>query len=279
MLSKNSLLLSTVLSNSEAWYNLTNKEIVELESVDEFLIRKVFSAHSKTPKETLYLESGNIPIRYILMSRRLNFLHYLLNEDENSLVGRFLKAQVECSGRGDWITTVKADMEELEMNMTLEDIKMLSKTGWKDLVSKKVQNRAFKYLTDLKATHSKARNIQYQNLQLQSYLGSSENNLTIQEKQFIFAARTRMLDVKANFKSSESDLSCRKCRKATEDQEHLLNCESLLDLNPVTSPPRYEDIFGVEIENITRTGRILKEKYNLFKTPSAPMTSAATAVL
>ena len=60
---------------------------------------------------------------------------------------------------------------------TLEDITMLSKTGWKDLVSRKVQNRAFTYLTDLKATHSTARNIQYQKLKLQSYLGSSENNL------------------------------------------------------------------------------------------------------
>ena len=211
------------------------------------------------------------------MSRRLNFLHYLLNEDENSLVGRFLQAQVECSGRGDWITTVKADMEELEMNMTLEDIKMLSKTGWKDLVSKKVQNRAFKYLTDLKTTHSKARNIQYQNLQLQSYLGSSENNLTIQEKQFIFAARTRMLDVKANFKSSESDLSCRKCRNGTESQEHLISCEALSDGNLVINSSHYEDILGSDKEKIIILGRILKEKYNLLKTPCAP-TSAAAAV-
>ena len=154
---------------------------------------------------------------------------------------------------------------------------MVSKAGWKDIVSKNVQKSAFRYLTDLKSTHSKARDILHQNLQLQSYLGSSGNNLTIQEKQFIFAARTRMLDVKANFKSSESDLSCRKCRNATESQEHLLSCEALLDGNLVLNSPHYEDILGVDREKIIVMGRILIEKYNLLKTPSAP-TSAATAV-
>ena len=90
---RNSLLLSTMVSKPESWNNLTNKEISDLESVDEILLRKVFSAHSKTPKETLYLESGNIPIRFILLSRRLNFLHYLQNEGETSLVRKFLQAQ------------------------------------------------------------------------------------------------------------------------------------------------------------------------------------------
>ena len=142
-------------------------------------------------------------------------------------MGRFLQAQIDCSGKGDWVTMVEEDMRELEINMNIEEVKLVSKAGWKDIVLKNVQKSAFRYLTDLKSTHSKARDILHQNLQLQSYLGSSGNNLTIQEKQFIFAARTRMLDVKGNFKSSESDLSCRKCRKGTESQEHLLSFEAL----------------------------------------------------
>ena len=49
---RNSLLLSTLLSNSETWYDITKREISELESVDNILLRKIFSAHSKTPLET-----------------------------------------------------------------------------------------------------------------------------------------------------------------------------------------------------------------------------------
>ena len=46
------------ISNRDAWYNVTRKEISSLESVDETLIRKIFSAHSKIPLELLYLETG-----------------------------------------------------------------------------------------------------------------------------------------------------------------------------------------------------------------------------
>ena len=45
-----SLLLSSLLSNSESWYNLSPKDIAKLEAVDESLLRKIFNAHSKTAK-------------------------------------------------------------------------------------------------------------------------------------------------------------------------------------------------------------------------------------
>ena len=77
--------LHTLLSNADSWYNLTSKEITELESIDEMLLRKVLSAHSKTPLELLYLETGNVPIRFILKSRRLSFLHYLWNKEDDAL--------------------------------------------------------------------------------------------------------------------------------------------------------------------------------------------------
>ena len=80
---------------SATWYNLTQKEISEFEMVDEILLRKIFSAHSKTPKEALYLESGNVPIRFILIARRVTFLQYIMNEEESSLLNSFSKAQVE----------------------------------------------------------------------------------------------------------------------------------------------------------------------------------------
>ena len=104
---RNSLLLSTLLSNSETWYSLTQKEISELEMVDEILLRKIFSAHSKTLKEALYLESGNVPIRFILMARRVNFLHYIMNEEESSLLKSFFNAQVESRVKGDWVNKRK----------------------------------------------------------------------------------------------------------------------------------------------------------------------------
>ena len=97
---RSSLLLSSLISNSESWVGLTKKQITDLESVDEELFRNIFSsdqskAHSKTPLELFYQETGSIPIRYILMSRHLNFLWYLIHQKEDSLLSNFFLAQCE----------------------------------------------------------------------------------------------------------------------------------------------------------------------------------------
>ena len=136
-----------MLSNSETWYDVTKKEISELESVDEILLRKIFSAHSKTPLETLYLESGNIPIRFILMSRRLSFLHYILNEDDDSLLRSFFTAQWESLVKGDWVKTITEDMKELGIDLTMEEIAVTAKMRFKEIIKNKVKTKALQYLT------------------------------------------------------------------------------------------------------------------------------------
>ena len=45
--------------------------------------------------------------------------------------------------------------------------------------------------------------------------------MTIKEKTFIFGARSRMLDLKCNLKIGQSDVMCRKCLQAEENQKHL----------------------------------------------------------
>ena len=78
---RNSLLVSSLLCNSEAWYNVTNAEYDYLETIDNTFLRKILKAPTATPKEMLHLELGCMPFRYTIQRRRLSFLHYLLNED------------------------------------------------------------------------------------------------------------------------------------------------------------------------------------------------------
>ena len=59
---RNSLLLSSILVNSEAWYNLKKEEVEKLEQVDEMLLRKVLECPVTTPKEMIYLELNCLPI-------------------------------------------------------------------------------------------------------------------------------------------------------------------------------------------------------------------------
>ena len=202
----------------------------------------------------------NIPIRFILMSRRLNFLHYILNEDEDSLLRNFFTAQRQSPVKGDWVTTVTNDMRELGINLTMEEIAGTSKLRFKEIIKNKVEMKALQYLTKLKDSHSKVKNIKHENMKLQPYLLSENKNLTINEKKFIFAARTRMLDLKGNFKTGMSDRKCCKCEATEETQQHLLDCTALGDNSLVLGSPRYDDLFRADTSTI---GKILQYKFKL----------------
>ena len=74
MLLRDSLLLSSILYNAEAWYNLTNAELNLIETVDLMFLRKLMNAPKTTPKEMFFLELGCVPIRQIITGKRISFL-------------------------------------------------------------------------------------------------------------------------------------------------------------------------------------------------------------
>ena len=102
--------------------------------------------------------------------------------------------------------------------------------------------------------------------------------MTINDKSFAFAARSRMIDVKCDFKFGKSDLKCRKCFVQDESQEHLLTCSALVD-NEVTQSsqiPQYESLFGDNPKKIKQISTILNTKFKLLNSnpiPSAHSTS------
>ena len=247
--------------------------------MDEILLRKIFSAHSKTPKEALYLESGNVPIRYILLARRVNFLHYIMNEEESSLLKSFFNAQVKSPVKGDWVLTVERDLKELQINQSFLEIGQTSKIRLKNIICEKIKMKAFNYLSELKENHSKVRKIKHSELKLQPFLASKHSEMTIKEKRFAVAARTRMLELKANFKVGAADTKCRRCEGEEETQEHLLHCPAMSDFSPVQGVPQYNDIFEENSTKIATISRILSEKYKIFLKPSAPVLSAAAAIM
>ena len=224
----------------------------------------------------LYLESGNIPIRFILKARRLNFLWYILNEDEDSLIHSFFKAQCNKPVRGDWVNTVRKDLEDLDIDMDFQSIKSTSKAVFKTLIKNKIKTKAFNDLVEVQQTHSKSVNVNYSEFKLQEYL-SPNNEMTIKQKSFLFAARTHMIDLKANFKQGKSDLLCRICRIEEEDQSHLLSCQALCDGSLIKDGnlPTYEDLYSENSLNVETIGRILMQKYQLFKTTMCTYNSGA----
>ena len=90
---RDSLLVSSLLFNTEAWYNITNAELCLLESIDNQYLRRLLNAERGTPNEILYLELGVLPLRDIIRQRRFGFYHYILNEKPGTLIHKFLISQ------------------------------------------------------------------------------------------------------------------------------------------------------------------------------------------
>ena len=259
---RNSILANGILTNSEAWYGLNDSDLEILESVDEQLMRRVLEVPSTCPKEMLYLEMGCVPFKYIVASRRLNFLHYILNEDESSLIYKVLKSQSEQPVKDDWYLSVVKDLEEFQLDMDLEEIKELSSFSFHKTVQKSACQKALMDLTKIKLKHTKVKHILHEKLSMQQYL--KPNQLTISETKFAFHARTRMLRVKRNYGQSSEDKFCPVCKdKNTDDsQDHLLVCEVLVQKNQlIVEVPEYQDLFCDKIEKLVKITRILQSNY------------------
>ena len=253
-------MINSILTNSEAWYDIKDAEIETLEKVDESLLRQILETPSSTPKEMLYLELGLTPIRYIIKSRRLNFLHYILQQDQESLLYRCFSAQKENPVKNDWTETVKSDLELLEFEEGIDGVKAMTKDQFKKAVKKAVTRKALLYLNEKKSKHSKVLHIQHENLELQDYL--EPNEIGIEMSKFIFSARSRMLDLKCNFQNSHSDLLCVACKEEEDSQEHLLECKVLNDENTVVDKvPIYADLFEDNLDKKIAVSSLLKKSF------------------
>ena len=258
---RDSLFLSSVLVNSEAWYDLTDADIEVLEQADENLLRKILEAPISTPKCMLYLETGCKPVRYIVMTRRLMFFHYILNEEENSLISRFYRSQVKNPYDGDWCTTVMANLEELEILIDAEQIKECSKNQFKTLVDKCITKAALAYLNREKGTKSKVLHIKHKELKMQTYLEPNKHSIHL--KKSIFLLRSRMLEIGENYKRNKKKSECPLCKdkNSPDSQAHLLMCPELEENEIVTKKVEYDDLFDDSLEDQAQVAQIILRKF------------------
>ena len=113
--------------------------------------------------------------------------------------------------------------------------------GDKAYGKKACEDQALEYLNRKKAGHSKVLHLSHSKWGTQPYL--QPNQMSADDAKFILLLRTRLLDVKLNYRNKHSNLSCPCCESALDDQEHLLDCAKLVD-----SAELVED--GFKYENI-----------------------------
>ena len=216
--------------NSEAWYGVKQTEVDALEKIDEAYLRSLFKAHSKTPIEAFYLETGKYPLRYILKSRRLMYWWHMERLNGEKMLYKFLKAQQNNPVKNDWILQVMKDKEELQIDISDKELLKMSKNVYKKYIRKKIKNAALCYLNMLKGKHNKMKNLNSKTLKCSEYLTNSK--FTKLEAQMLFKFRTRMFNVKENFENLYQNMRCDLCHVENGSQPHLFKCPIIKSFVP-----------------------------------------------
>ena len=108
----------------------------------------------------------------------------------------------------DWSVQVFSDLEELRMDDDLEQIKSIKKSKLKSLLDKKIKVKVLEELNNQKENHSKVSHLKHDSIEMQKYLKACNMKITKEKAQEIFKLRSRMSDVKLNYKSKHESLKC-----------------------------------------------------------------------
>ena len=103
----NSIVRNSVLYGTEVMFNLIEKEKREIEKIEEGNLRSIFKTDTgiQVPIHLMYLDGG--PARYQITRYMVNFLHYILQQEDNSLLNLMFRAQEKSPTKGDWVSETK----------------------------------------------------------------------------------------------------------------------------------------------------------------------------
>ena len=196
LLLRESMFLNSILTNCDVWVGLTKNEVEQLEDLDLILLRKIFQTPFSVPKEAIYLELGCQNLGTVIKSRRLTYLHYLIKQEDVTMLHKFFWTQWNFPAkRNEWTDQVKKDLEEFQFSKDLETLKKISISQFKTQVKKKAKEVAFFSFLEKKVNHSKLENIFYSGLRMQKYL----QELNKIDAQMVFSYRTRMANFRENY--------------------------------------------------------------------------------
>ena len=91
----NTMLRGSILYACEMYHNLKESEIRRIERIEEVFMRKILQTSRGCPIIQLYLEIGQAPARFEIQKMRILYLKYILDQEDDSILKKFLNLQFE----------------------------------------------------------------------------------------------------------------------------------------------------------------------------------------
>ena len=195
----------------------SKKENKDINNILDNILKRILMVPRTTPREVLYIETGMMDIEHICKKNRVN-MEKRLNLDQNSIAYKVK----ENGAQNGW----KKNTEEIKnaMRITPEDMEG-SKEQAKQNIKRKTQQKFVENIETSGRNKSKVRHLLDNRTEEWKPGKPAEymTKMTRKQVSLIFKARTRMLDIKDNFRNKSSNNTCRACSKENETQEHILN--------------------------------------------------------
>ena len=222
----NSIVRNSVLYGTEVMYNIIEKEKREIEKIEESQIRNIF--HTKTgiqiPIHLMYLDGGQVPARYLIARYRMNYLQYILHQEETSFLYSMLRAQEERPTKGDWFSETQKNIQEFEINLSNSEIRAMSKNKFHKITKLKTEKLAWTNLLFKQKNGKKGKYIEYSDhLQMADYLHPN-SILNLEDQILMFQIRSETNPLPANRGDpGPCPMNC----KSILDNPHILMCAIL----------------------------------------------------
>ena len=218
----NAIFLASILFNAQAWSNISNKNLLQITTIQLKFLKKMMKARPSTANSFVYLELGILPMKYELHKRQLSFLHHIIHLDEDDPVQKNWKHQIAMPEYNNWWTGVKELMLRYSIGMAEDDIKELSKESYKERVKKAVKKKAFEELNLECQNKENTKHIHYPEFKKQKYIDKLYPN----HSSIIFRCRSKTLNIKVwmKYMFGDGDNHCRWCGICDETLDHVVNC-------------------------------------------------------
>ena len=239
-----SCIVSIITYSLEAC-NPTKAEMKSINRIMENIITRILMVPPTTPKEILYIETGLLDMESTIEKNRINYANRVANTKKN-ILGKITKS----TNKGSW--KVVTDKISDDLGITEKDKEgkhHTTKRNTKIKVEKKFQEK-------LKEAGNKKSKVKFflnnkgewQTGKRAEYM----DKLNRMDASMIFKARSRMLEVKNNYKKKYRNHMCRLCNNKEEDQTHVLQeCPALEKFN--LKKATLENIFSEDIRTLKET--------------------------
>lgn len=164
---------------------------------------------------------GILPFWFHPFKRIITYFHVILNRDRSEITRQVIEAQRSKILQGDFLTQLLSDLDMLYLHESV--IETITQDKLKKLPQKKIEEKAFQYLIKKSITNSKTITDIYYDMNGYNYF--CDHRFTPDTVRTIFKFRTRMVDVKNNFRNKyNQDLTCSLCKQEMCDQNHMFQC-------------------------------------------------------